>query len=305
MAWVYFLITADAIVGLVVAVIAWVANRAGYVPLGRALRVQTVVVMATGLVVQILVSAWTAWPFWTPSGFFSADSWLWVRLIEFGLPTALAVVMVVVLAWPAPRPVSRGIADLEPRGIATFTRPRWLWGFGAILGAVVAVTVIAGVASQPDDEGRYLLYGFDVGSLSFGTSIYGWFFSIPCLVAVLLLVVATVAGLARISRPPLGPDREFDARSRRSRARNVLAAVSGGLLLHLGSVLDSLGGTASLGGMFTAGEAGTIDVGTPFAALGPALAGFGFIATCLGFVLWWFVLLSVIPLRVRTPVASR
>lgn len=301
MLWIYLMVSADVIVGLVVAVIAWIARRRDHVSLPLGLRVATLVVGVVALVATILFDSWWAWPFWRPFPF-SIDSWIVIRMVSLALPLVLALLIVLGLMWPVGRRIASGVADLSPRTITTFARPRWLGGLAAIVAAVVAVAVVAGTASQPDEQGRYLSYWVEVArETRAGTGIYGWYFSVPCLAVVVVLLIAAAVTLKLISRPPFGADRELETRVRRLRTRNVLAAVSGGLLLHLGAVLESLAATASMSGGFNAGDLGTVTVGTPFAALGPALTGAGFIVSCLGFALWWLVLLSAIPLRRRVP----
>jgi hypothetical protein len=239
-----------------------------------------------------------AFPFWMPFPF-TENTALGLRVLDHALPLGLAIVMVVAIAWPPRRPAPAGVADLAPRGLATFTRPRWLGGLAALVVTIVAVSAVAGVASRPDDEGRHLAYRIDAGLASAGTWIYGWYFSVPSLIAMLVLVTLTLGGILLISRPSLGPHPELATRERRARTRTVLAAASGGLLLHLGDVFGSLGGTASLAGQFSAGTLGTVSIGTSFAALGPALHALAFLAGSLGFALWWFVLLSAIPVPTR------
>lgn len=296
----YLFASAPALVGLVVAIIAWIASRPEHVRPTVGVRVVALVASLSMLAVMLLFQVWSAAPFWVPFPF-TEDSLLIKRLIDFALPLVLALVMVLALAWPTRRPITRGTADLAPRTVATFTRPRWLGGLAAVTAVTVTAAVTAGFASQPDEAGRYVEYWVEVArETAVGTTIYGWYFSLPCLLLVLVLLLATIAVLRSISQPSLGLDRELEGLRRRHRARNVLAAASGGMLLHLAAVLGSLGGTAALGGRFSAGTLGSVTVGTPFAALGPALTGAGFIAACLGFALWWFVPLTVLTLRRRT-----
>ena len=76
---------------------------------------------------------------------------------------------------------------------------------------------------------------------------------------------------------------------------------TGGLLIHLGGVLGSLYGTSILRAGFAAGHVGWVQLGTSFAAIGPALQIASFISVVLGLAQWWFTLLSVVPTRARLP----
>src|SRR5690606_5631525 len=130
----YLIASAPAIVGLVVAVIAWLASRPEHVRPALGARVVTLVASLTMLGVILLFQIWSAAPFWMPFAF-TTDSMLILQLIGFALPLVLALVMVLAFAWPARRPTVRGTADLAPRTVATFTRPRWLGGLAAVSAA--------------------------------------------------------------------------------------------------------------------------------------------------------------------------
>jgi hypothetical protein len=169
--------------------------------------------------------------------------------------------------------------------------------------AWAGLAVAAGIASHPDENGDYTMYEVPVGAgFSGGTSIYGWYFSLPSAVGILVLLAAALAALVVDARASLRVDPALDASIRRHRAGDLVAATAGALLLHLGAVLTSLSGTASLTFMMTV-DTGRISFVGPFAALGPALGVAGAVATTLGFALWWFVVLAALRRR-RVPVAA-
>ena len=112
-----------------------------------------------------------------------------------------------------------------------------------------------------------------------------------------LLLALTFVGLSVMSRPALALDGGADTALRAARVRNILAATTGGLLLHLSAILQSLASTSSLRSGFTAGAAGWVDQGTSFAALGPALSLAALLTLILGLALWFSVLLRTLPAR--------
>jgi hypothetical protein len=83
------------------------------------------------------------------------------------------------------------------------------------------------------------------------------------------------------------------------RAGNIARVAGGALMVHLSFVLQSLRGTASLWGSFSAGDAGTISLGTPFAAMGPVLQWTGFLALAAGLLLWILTASTAVPLTAR------
>lgn len=163
---------------------------------------------------------------------------------------------------------------------------------------IVAITVTTGSVSQPEPTtGRYAVYFADIGEqYSMGTTIYGWFYSVPCLILLAIMLAAAYLDLVLITRPAPGPDHDRDVQVRTVRTRNVLAVASGALLVHLGMVLASLAGTASMRGEFT-GAGGTVPAWTTFAALGPVFSCAAVVACALGVGLWATVLLSAVSTR--------
>ena len=126
----------------------------------------------------------------------------------------------------------------------------------------------------------------------------------PPALFLVLLAALTFVGLSVMSRPALALDGGADTALRAARVRNILAAATGGLLLHLSAILESLASTSSLRSGFTAGAAGWVDQGTSFAALGPALSLAALLTLILGLALWFSVLLRTLPARTRQLIPS-
>lgn len=287
-----------ATVGLLVALVALFLGRRGHVDLPRPVRLRTAIGMAIALALMVGYTAWSVWPTWVaPLG---EDAFLIMQLARHLAPLVLCVVALAFLIAPRPAPGPPGAAALEPRTILTFASRPWLWTVGVAVAVSVVLALLAGFASHADDAGRYV--NFEVrlsASTSAGSTIYGWWFSVPCLLAIALILAITLLALHLISRPAPGADAEGDAAERSARIRSVLRVATGGLLLHIGTVLQSLASAASLRGGFEGGAIGWIEISPSFAALGPALYWSAAIAVVAGFTMWWFTLASVVLVRSR------
>jgi uncharacterized membrane protein len=290
-----------ALAGLLIAVTVWMAVRRTNSPLPKPIRVRTVVGAAVVLAASVAYNAWRVFPTWIPP-LDGIDGFLVLQLASFLIPLLLTIVMLLFLLAPVRPARAPGAAELVPRTLLSFSSRAGTAVSASVTLAVVLVSILAGMASTPDEYGRFLQYTVHAsGNTSGGTTIYGWWFSVPCLAAVAVIVALVVVQLVLISRPPLSTDRDDDISIRKARVRNVLAAATGGLLLHLGTVLMSLYGTSGMRLGLQAGEAGMVSLGTPFAAIGPALHVASYISAGLGFALWWAVLFFALKLRVVRP----
>lgn len=283
--------------GLLIAVGVSVAMRRSRVilPMGTLVATSVGVLIAIGG--MILYTAGRIPPEWILT--LGEDKYLIFQLARFLVPLILTVIALVLLILPAPSAGPRGSAALAPRTLTTFAPKRWAGLWVAVASAVAVFTVLAGLASSPDDAGRYTKFTVEVSpTVSSATSIYGWWFSVPCVITIVILAAVTWVALVVISRPALAADPHTDTLVRTTRVRNVLAVGAGGLFLHLGAILQSLWGTSSLRSQLETGQAGTVGVGTSFAAMGPALQVASIIAMLIGMTLWWLVLLSALPVQV-------
>ena len=292
----------EPVAGLMIAIVATlIATRRRGAETGRR---RIVAAAATLLAIAILIlwRRWMFWPWFSPS-VFGWDGPFPVQLVAYLLPLTLAVALVVVLAWPTTGG-GRGRATLEPRGLSTVVRPWWVVGGALVIVAWLGLALAAGFASRPDPrDGHYTYYEVrPAREYAGGTTIYGWYFSIPSAIAVGILLALTVVALILIARSRLRGIPE-DRVTRLHRSRNVVAVTAGALAFLLGGVLRSLSGTASTTMSFATDTAGPVTVVSPFAALGPALGVSSQIVVALGFALWWFVALAALRAR-RLPVAE-
>ena len=223
------------------------------------------------------------------------------------IPLAVGIVGLVLLAFPIRPRRGAGVAELAPRGAFRFTRPQWLIAPAALIAVLLLITVLAGAVSQPDPTtGRYDMYVVEITTENtMATAVYGWFYSIPALVTIVLMVATAVAALTLIARPPLSLDHDPDAQIRARRSLNVIRVTTGALVLHFGLVMQSLAGTASLAASMSS-ELGRITLSTPVAAMEPLFIVASYVAAALGVAIWATVALSAVGVRqpTRVPVAS-
>ncbi|WP_127794728.1 hypothetical protein [Agromyces sp. LHK192] len=279
------------VVGLAFASLVWLLRRRSWPLLSPWCRGWTAVGLLVVLVFAIVWNAWVTFP----AGNLSVAAVSTLFDLRFAFPLVLCLVALALLLPTARNNDQRGGVELSRRTLATFVPLPWAIFTIAALTAVLAVTVLAGTMSRPDEDGRYLIYEVDAATGASGsTTIYGWFYSVLCLVLIAVIVALVLVQLELISRPALAIDRDADITQRTARARNLLSVSAGGLLLHLGAVLLSLYGTSTVRIGFDAGTAGWAEVGASFADLGPLLLVASYISVATGFTLWCLVLLSVV-----------
>jgi hypothetical protein len=276
-----------------IAVAFWLfQSRRAAVPDGTA-RTFTAAGSGFALLVILGYSLLTFWPFWMSS--ISIDTVMAVLDLRFTLPLVLGIFTLILIAVPVRGSGAYGSAELSRRTLLSFARSWWFIAFGVVFLLAVGLALAAGTASAPDDHGRYTMYFVHVGSMTAGSTIYGWFYSVPCLILLTVTVTVTVVDLAVISRPALALDRDKDIAIRRVRTLNVARVGTGAVLIHLAAVLHSLAATSSINAQLPTATAGRISVGTSFAALTTSLQVTSLVVTVLGLALWFSTLLSVIP----------
>lgn len=211
---------------------------------------------------------------------------------RYVVPLLAGLVGVVLCLVPVVRRPTTGSADLSRRTPTTFAPRWWFAALAVVVAVLLLVTVLAGLASRPDEDGRYTMHHVDFGAAAMGTGIYGWYYSVPALVVMAALLLAAVAASWALARPPVAHEaRTADVAIRRWRTRNVLALAAGALLVHLAVVLRSLAGTASARAMVTTAE-GAFGAGSTFAALEAPLRVASTAVEVGGWFLWFAVLFA-------------
>ena len=149
------------------------------------------------------------------------------------------------------------------------------------------------MASQLDEEGRWRAYRADLGVMSMGTDIYGWYYSMPALVFLAALLALVGVALAVIARPPLATDVAADTATRRWRAGHLVTLATAAVLLHLSSILASLSATASMEGGALTADGWVIAYGR-FAGLEGPLHVASQLTGAVGWACWFLVLLTAL-----------
>lgn len=277
--------------GIVLGALAWAVRRRG-LPALEAGRAVTAAAAGGAVVLLAAYSVLGAMPLWVEA---PREVWSAVFGARYALPLVLGLAALIALGAVRPhRPPIAG-ATLAPRTWRSFLEVRWLSAVLLTLVLVLVLTLAAGTASRPDEDGEYTRYVVDVGSGTLGTGIYGWHHSALPLVLLMPLGAATWWALSRIARPPLAEAEPADTAKRRRRSANVARVALGALLLHLGTILTSLANTSRLSGTFSGGDRGQFSISTPFAALSGALDVLGAVAACAGCALWVFTALTAVP----------
>lgn len=295
------LILVLAVIGVVIALL-MIRLRPRPVPnLPRRVTALAVVGIGLALTIEFVVLASGSWPFQS-TGYAAPLRWLsdipgeW----QFTAPLLGGVIASVLLSVPAPAHLRRdGSAALTRRTPFTFVSLPWLITTAALVTVAILLAVAGGLASQPDEKGLYTMWLQDAGLGDVGRLIYGWAFSGPSMVLLLLLVAATVSGLARIARPSIANPAAEDVAIRRARTRTLLATTCGAVLIHVGAVLVFFAYTANLSAGIPVGEV-SVPVHSPFAVLAPAFLGLGVGAIIIGFVLWLRILIEKLTALSRT-----
>ncbi|MFE6736698.1 hypothetical protein [Microbacterium sp. NPDC057650] len=208
-----------------------------------------------------------------------------------GLPLAVtplvsAATGLAVYAATPPRSVE--VAEGEPRSARLEHRSwlscipgGWLHACIEIIVIFVAVVVFCGITAVDDDQGRSRAIGFTVaGDSSIATPYPGWYYGVPALIGLALLVVATIVALQRIGSTAVFPrpeDAESDAQWRQASASVVLK-------LSIGAVLLSLGGIAWTAGALMSVSASGVGAPAVWTVVGNMLLWGGIIALVLSIV---------------------
>jgi hypothetical protein len=208
--------------------------------------------------------------------FLGSEPWQ-VRWELFLPPILAAIVALAVVFVHVVRAPSKPEAPVMPvvrRGWLSFSRRQdWVVATAAG-GALLLISIAAGFASTPDEDGLYSLISIPNGDTEAGWStFFGWAYSLPLLACV--AVLATLAFLSlRIDadRPFMRPQTvAAETEARRSTAEVIWALSGAALLIALSDALFMIAGA----GMGYAGVGipgvGTFTFSTGFAAIAPAL----------------------------------
>jgi len=286
--------TAAGLVGALIARILWLRDLPRN---DRAVTTMTVLAGAVPVIAFIvlrLISWWSSPPA-------AADDIYELERFRAVLPLALGSIAVVLLAVRFPRGARSTSADISPRTLRTFLGGWWVAGVLAVGALVLALTIALGVPSRLDGAGRYTQRWETIGTngarSGFGT--YGWYYSVPAMIALVLLLAVTAIAWWSIPRPAWDAPAERDAALRRLRAENVGRTALGAMLVHLGFVLSQLRGAATTAAELLSPHEGTVTIPSPLAAMESIFAWAAPVAEAVGLSLWILIALSAIPTPAR------
>ncbi len=189
-----------------------------------------------------------------------------------------------------------GAASTSGHSSAT-SGARWWWvAWAGSLSALVLVVVWAGLISTPDEHGRHLLHTIRIDNVADGTwvsgstTIAGWYFGVPVIVAALLLAALVLLGVRMQTRGPIAPDSGRDIHVRRIATRTLLTLSGGAFVVTLAWVLSSIGSAARL-----MAAAGQITVVSPLAPIAVPVSVLGMVLEGIGIALLLLPLFSRLP----------
>ncbi|MGV8911074.1 MAG: hypothetical protein ACOH14_00535 [Rhodoglobus sp.] len=228
---------------------------------------------------------------------FSPEPWTyaWWR---YPLPLVVAlIVMTAVMVRVAKETVTveAPVLSMKPRGWASFAGRNELGGAVSALGALISISVFAGVHSITDKFGLHTLISgprpVGVSDASWdvygATTFYGWAYSVPVMVAAVLLAAQVWWVLRTISARPFTSPATVDAESReRARASSVLLRLFiATVLLPLGGALHLIGQAAMFPNVISGPDAGEYLVPLGYASFAPALAVIGALLQALALLM--------------------
>lgn len=235
------------IAALLVGVLGFVFRKRLKVAAGAQLRVSTGIRLVAGSMIlasimdlTVRMLTWAAWE---------------VRWWEYALPLAVAAAGILLTIVTTPRFVHRAGV---PAGIGlrrnwvSYTDRAPLAMSAAVAVLLVIITVACGLASSPDDLGRYSILVDDGGG--YGT-FYGWAYGVPVLVSLVALLAVLWFALHRLALPPFSNPIavEQETVQRRIASTATVWVAGSALVLTLGCIVNSVGYSGS----------GTTGVGIP------------------------------------------
>lgn len=283
------ILSAPTLVGIALGAVLWIGRRRREAsPSSRSVRVAVGSAAAVLAVIIVIALLRSLFPFSIGQALWFLQDW------RFLLPLLLGILALVVLVLPYRPRRGKGSAELHRRTPFTYAGRGSLTLLGILTVLGLGLALFAGFLSRPDDEGKYRMLWIELGDMQGGSHIYGWYFSVPALTALAVLLVLAITNLILIARPPLSGDVEDDRATRRFRSGAVLSLASSAVALHVAAVLADLAATSTISVSTDA-----VSVGTSFAALTPVLWGASGLATVVGTGLCVAVFLSALPLGAR------
>ncbi|WP_419818626.1 hypothetical protein [Glaciibacter flavus] len=231
------------------------------------------------------------WLFGTMSQIFLVEppSVVWWKFASPIAGAFLGLVPMVVVIARTPPLVEVPVLPMTPRSWSSFTDPRAVRRIVIVLIGLIVVSIVAGIASRPDDTGLYSLLPFEGGSATF----YGWAFGLPVMIAAVLLTGLCFVGLVVDARRPFCRPAAVAAETaeRRTTSAALLRPTLGALMLSLGGALSLVGDAGMARGGYGIPGVGTFTWSPGYASLAPAILWTGWLMEVVAIAVLVFVLL--------------
>lgn len=237
-----------------------------------------------------------SWALMQLAPMFASEPWrvMWWLTLP---PVVIASASVAIILLHTVRTRSTPEVPVTPvvrRGWLSFTRRRDSIVTASAVVALLGLSIAAGLASSPDDDGLYSRISIPVGDQGAGSStFFGWAYSVPLLIVTAVLVVLLFLALrSNASRPFLRPETVGAETAQRRDTSVVLFALAGSSVLIGLSDAVIMVAHAGLGsvGVGIPGV-GTFMYSTGFASLAPALLVIGSLLQA-GAALWLLLTIS-------------
>jgi len=228
---------------------------------------------------------------------FSPDPWGYAWW-SYPLPLIVAVaVLTVVMVRVTREPVvvEAPVLSMKPRGWASFASRKELASAASVLGALVSVSLFAGVHSITDRFGLHTLVSGPrpVGVTDAAwdeypaSTFYGWAYSVPVVILAVVLAAQLWWVLHTISVRPFASPASVDAETReRTRASSVLLRLfTAAVLLPVGGALLLIGQTATFSNVITTLDSADYLVQLGYAPFAPAIAVAGAVLQALALLM--------------------
>lgn len=230
-----------------------------------------------------------------------------ISVAALGITTLLLVITLRGSAKP-----QRPTASPERRTWLSFVRRPALILTIIALTTLVLTTVLAGLASSPDDKGRFIYLEIPIPNESDADAIrpwfYGWAYGAPVLIAIaILLVVAYLTLRSNALRPYLQPQSVAGERvARGSVATGIALIAGGGMLVALGGAWRFISDAGTVTNITIAGV--PYEAGWQYSEFAVAVGWLAPIAELIGFTLLFLVLAGSLAaartLRAARPAAT-
>lgn len=213
--------------------------------------------------------------------------------LQFTPPLVVgAIAVAATLLTPRSRDVAPISANLTRRSIFSFSRRSTLIWVATLGALAVLAALIAGPTATQDETGHSRLIMFDSGYGTVSTETYGWYFSLPALGALGLLISAAILSLRRIAAPPLQLDAERDVSARRVASDLIGLQVIAALLFHMAQILQMFDAVGSVSGTYSGSTPGSTthyQMWSPLAALSPGLLFISLAVSATAIFVWGLV----------------